>query len=102
MAKAVISDIKPGYLGSVAQTSYSNTSVTGEAHSAKITDIIHDAKVTSISYPLTTVREIIYTAKAIDVIPFYVSFTDIGIAGYGPGNPAPIGIAIIGFSNYIL
>ena len=102
MAKAVISDIKPGYLGSVVQTSYSNTSVTGEAHSAKITDIVHDAKVTSISYPLTTIRDIVYTARAIDVIPFYVRFTDIGIAGYGPGNPAPIGIAIIGVSNYIL
>jgi hypothetical protein len=102
MAKAVISDIKPGYLASVAQTLYSNTSITGEAHSAKITDIIHDAKVTSISYPITTVRDIVYTAKAIDVIPFYVRFTDIGIAGYGPGNPAPIGIAIVGVSNYIL
>ena len=102
MAKAVISDIKPGYLGSVVQTSYSNTSVTGEAHSAKITDIVHDAKVKSISYPLTTIRDIVYTAKAIDVIPFYVRFTDIGVAGYGPGNPAPIGIAIIGVSNYIL
>jgi len=102
MAKAVISDIKPGYLGSVVQTSYSNTSVTGEAHSAKITDIIHDAKVTSINYPITTVRDIVYNAKPISVIPFYVRFTDIGIAGYGPGNPAPIGIAIIGVSNYIL
>jgi hypothetical protein len=46
--------------------------------------------------------DIVYTAKAIDIIPFYVRFTDIGIAGYGPGNPAPIGIAIIGVSNYIL
>jgi hypothetical protein len=102
MAKAVISDIKPGYLGSVVQTSYSNTSVTGEAHSAKITDIIHDAKVTSISYPITTVRDIVYSAKPIDVIPFYVRFTNIGIAPYGPGNPAPIGIAVIGTNNYIL
>jgi len=102
MAKAVVSDIKPGYVGSIVQTLYSNTSVTGEAHSAKITDIIHDAKFTSISYPLTTVRDIIYTAKAIDVIPFYIRLTNIGIEGYGPGNPAPIGIAIIGVSNYIL
>ena len=102
MAKAVISDIKPGYLGSVVQTSYSNTSVTGEAHSAKITDIIHDAKVTSISYPITTVQDIVYNAKPINVIPFYVRFVNVGIAGYGPGNPAPIGIAIIGVSNYIL
>jgi hypothetical protein len=102
MAKAVISDIKPGYLASVAQTSYSNTSVTGEAHSAKITDIIHDAKVTTKSYPLTTIRDIVYTAKPIDVIPFYVRFINVGIAGYGPANPAPIGIAVVGVSNYIL
>jgi hypothetical protein len=102
MAKAIISDIKPGYLASVEKISYSNTSVTGEAHSAKITDIIHDAKVTTIGYPITKVMDVVYTARAIDVIPFYVRFTDIGIAGYGPGNPAPIGIAIIGVSNYIL
>jgi hypothetical protein len=102
MAKAVISDIKPGYLASVAQTSYSNTSVTGEAHSAKITDIVHDAKVTSISYPLTTIRDIVYTAKPIDVIPFYVRFINVGIAGYSASNPAPIGIAVVGVSNYIL
>lgn len=102
MAKAVISDIKPGYLGSVVQKSYSNTSVTGETHSAKITDIVHDAKVTSISYPITTIREIVYNAKAIDVIPFYVRFINVGIEGYSASNPAPIGIAIVGFSNYIL
>lgn len=102
MAKAVITDIKPGYLGSVDSISYPNASVTGEAHSAKITDIVHDAKVTAVSYPIAKVTDIVYTAKALDVIPFYVRFTNIGIAGYGPGNPAPIGIAVIGTSNYIL
>jgi hypothetical protein len=102
MAKAVITDIKPGYLDSVEQTSYHNASVAGEAHSAKITDIVHDAKITTIGYPITKVMDIVYTAKAIDVIPFYVKFTNIGIEGYGPGNPAPIGIAVIGVSNYIL
>ena len=35
-------------------------------------------------------------------IPFRVKFINIGIEGYGPGNPAPIGIAVIGISNYIL
>ena len=102
MASAVITDVKTGYLGSVESASYPNTSVTGEAHSAKITDIVHDAKITSTSYPLTKVIDIVYSAKVIDVIPFYVRFTNIGIAGYGPGNPAPIGIAIVGTSNYIL
>lgn len=37
-----------------------------------------------------------------DTIPFRVKFTNIGIPGYGPGNVPPIGIAIIGFNNYIL
>lgn len=102
MAKAVITDIKPGYLGSVNGISYPNASVTGESHSAKVTDIIHDAKITAISYPIAKVTDIVYTAKALDVIPFYVRFTNIGIEGYGPSNPAPIGIAVIGVSNYIL
>lgn len=37
-----------------------------------------------------------------DVLPFRVAFTTLGIESYGPNNPAPIGIAIIGFNNYIL
>ena len=35
-------------------------------------------------------------------LPFRVKFTTIGIEGYGPNNPPPIGIAVIGFNNYIL
>lgn len=36
------------------------------------------------------------------VMPFRVRFTTIDIGSYSPTNPAPIGIAIIGFNNYIL
>lgn len=36
------------------------------------------------------------------VLPFRVKFTNIGISSYGPNNPAPIGIAIVGLNNYIL
>lgn len=35
-------------------------------------------------------------------VPFKIQITNIGVPGYGPNNAAPIGIAIIGFSNYIL
>lgn len=41
-------------------------------------------------------------SKIEDVLPFRVKFINIGIEGYGPNNPAPIGIAIIGYNNYIL
>jgi hypothetical protein len=37
-----------------------------------------------------------------EVLPFRVSFTTLGIESYGPNNPPPIGIAIIGNNNYIL
>ena len=36
------------------------------------------------------------------VLPFRVRFTNIGVVGYSPDNPAPLGIAIIGVNNYIL
>jgi hypothetical protein len=37
-----------------------------------------------------------------DVLPFRIKLTNIGIASYGPGNAAPIGIAIVGYSNYVM
>lgn len=36
------------------------------------------------------------------ILPFRVCFMPIEFTSYGPGNPAPIGIAIIGLNNYIL
>ena len=76
MAKAVIIDKKTGYLGSVEAKSYPNASIAGEAHSAKITDIVHDAKVVGISYPIAKPTDLSYTAKALNIIPFYVRFTN--------------------------
>lgn len=35
-------------------------------------------------------------------LPFRISIFNVGISAYGPSNPAPIGIAIIGFNNYVL
>ena len=41
-------------------------------------------------------------ATPASVLPFRVKFTNVGIVGYNPDNPAPVGIAVIGLSNYIL
>ena len=35
------------------------------------------------------------------VMPFRVNFQTIDIGGYSPTNIPPIGIAVIGFNNYI-
>lgn len=43
-----------------------------------------------------------HKAVPMSILPFRVAFTTIDTGGYSPQNPAPIGIAIIGYTNYIL
>lgn len=74
MAKAVIEDVKTGYVKKIFTDSPGNAVIRYSAGRVKINDFV----------------------------PFRVKFTNIGIQAYGPGNPAPIGIAIIGLNNYIL
>jgi hypothetical protein len=42
------------------------------------------------------------TVRVSSVLPFRIRFRSVDIAGYSSQNPPPIGIAIIGYSNYIL
>lgn len=42
------------------------------------------------------------TVQVTQKLPFRIKITNIGVPGYGANTPAPIGIAVIGFSNYIL
>ncbi len=58
--------------------------------------------INAISYAIINVASDTRTVKVNDVLPFRVKFTNIGIEGYSATNPAGIGIAVIGFSNYIL
>lgn len=74
MAKAVISNITKQKVVSVKTSDYYN---------AKISDSNYRTKIN-------------YT------VPFRVKFINVGIESYGPGNAAPIGIAVIGLNNYIL
>jgi len=41
-------------------------------------------------------------AKVESILPFRVRLENINLATYNANNPAPIGIQIIGFNNYIL
>lgn len=50
----------------------------------------------------TKISDSNYNVRINDTLPFRVKFINIGINAYGPNNPAPIGIAIIGLNNYIL
>lgn len=59
-------------------------------------------KAKAIDYGIIKISQGKPTTKIKSTLPFRVKFTNIMVPGYGPNNPAPIGIAIIGFSNYIL
>jgi hypothetical protein len=54
------------------------------------------------NYPIARISEGRRTVKINEVLPFRIRFTNIMVPGYGPNNPAPIGIAVIGLNNYIL
>ena len=74
MAKAVIRDVKDYRVGFIKEE---------KTHRVKFIDIPG-------------------TVKINQVLPFRVKFINIGINAYGPGNAAPIGIAIIGLNNYVM
>lgn len=58
--------------------------------------------INAVSYAIINVANDNRTVKINEVLPFRIKFTNIGIPGYGINNPAGIGIAVIGFNNYIL
>lgn len=60
----------------------------------QVTDL--SVKATDISYIGQRIMEVK------EILPFRIKFTNIGISGYSGTYPAPLGLAIIGFSNYIL
>jgi hypothetical protein len=56
----------------------------------------------SVDYPIVKISQGRRTVRINEVLPFRIKFTNIMVPGYSASNPAPIGIAVIGFNNYIL
>ena len=48
------------------------------------------------------INDINYKAKIEEIVPFKVQFINVGVFGFSKNNPAGIGVAVIGYSNYIL
>jgi hypothetical protein len=59
-------------------------------------------KISAKDYGIINIGRTKRTVKINEVLPFRVRFTNIGLTGYNANSPAPIGIAIVGFNNYIL
>lgn len=67
-------------------------------------DFLNNGTISANSKDLTRARffEKSRSTTTSSVLPFRVKFSNVGVEAYGPNNPAPIGIAVIGLNNYIL
>jgi hypothetical protein len=54
------------------------------------------------NYPIATFDGPDQIVRVNDVLPFRVKFINTGFKNYGPNNPPPIGVQVIGQNNYIL
>jgi len=101
MASVVI--IEKGFIPSeINSKSYSLTELNDLTSSAIITDVKpFFASMQETDYPELNVIKNEKTSIAIEILPFRVRFTTIGLLGANAGIPG-IGLQIIGINNYIL
>jgi hypothetical protein len=102
MSKSIIIDIEKNRKTKASLINYPISNISDIDHDAKITYEMHEAELTSKEYPIVKIEDFSHYSAIESILPFRVRFKNIGFLGYGPNNPAPIGIAIIGFNNYIL
>jgi len=48
------------------------------------------------------INDINHKVKIQEVVPFKVQFINVGVFGFSKTNPAGVGVAVIGYNNYIL
>jgi len=103
MAKAVIRPKVSGITKTITTSNYPKTSITSINHKSIISSEANITKtIKTTSYPIVDLYESPNLSTIINTLPFRVRFTNIGIEGYSATNVPPIGIAVIGFNNYIL
>jgi len=103
MSKAVIIDQIKTRLGFLKPKNETTVRFESKQHSAIMSG--ENQKLHAIvlkDYPLSDLYSQNLITIPASVLPFRVKFINIGIESYGPNNPAPIGIAVIGLNNYIL
>jgi hypothetical protein len=80
-----------------------NLSITDNNFLSQIEDQTFTTEsVESKDYSLVEIESKLTSLAISEILPFRIRITNIGVGSYGPNNPAPIGIAVIGINNYIL
>lgn len=71
--------------------------------SVKILENLNKVRtIKSSRFPIFNIKKSRQVTNIEPVLPFRIKFVNVQVPAYGPGNIPPIGIAIIGVSNYIL
>ena len=103
MANARIIEQRNLFLDFVVQKEKSTTKINDSSISVRLINSQHSSKnIESKDYPNTRVLDIKRNVLIQEQLPFRVKFLNKGFSAYGPENPPPIGIAVVGFNNYIL
>jgi hypothetical protein len=103
MSRAVITEKVSANVVSVNTSDSTRASFVGESYDASFSSELQKLRsVKLFSYFRSKVFDKKNSAKTFSDLPFRVRFINIGIESYGPNNPPPIGIAVIGLNNYIL
>lgn len=102
MAKAVFFT-KPRLRLRVDNSDYPIAKVDFEKQNTKVTENLNILRrILAKSYGVAKPINKPLNVKVEPVLPFRIKFVNIGIEGYGPNNVPPIGIAVVGYNNYIL
>ena len=103
MANVRISQERNLQLDFVVQKDSRRATVSDKDISVKITDASPSSKnIKAKDYPNTRINDIKVNTIIKEQLPFRVKFLNKGFSAYSPENPPPIGVAVIGFNNYIL
>ena len=103
MAQAKFYNKTRTLLGSIISKNIFSSRIDGESRKVDVIDTKRSSRIVrEKNYPISRITGQSRTVLIKEQLPFRVKFTTIGIESYGPNNPPPIGIAIIGYNNYIL
>lgn len=102
MAKALIYEEPIGNIRSVDTDKINSRVLFNERRTAVEGERTKLSSLHPTNYPISRIIDDEIKTKIEEVLPFRVRFINIGVEAYGPDNPPPIGVQVIGFNNYIL
>lgn len=103
MAKTTIAETLVGSIKRIRKTNYPFSQINFIKRKVRfVNEISKFGKAKTTNYPISSINNVEINTRVTETLPFRVKFINIGIEGYGPDNPPPIGLAVIGFNNYIL